>query len=200
MKHEFSSASQLLGKSVATIPFDEAVLRLLGVCPLALDYELDQVLNDMYKSSLTDSNDDSRNTKTSSSYYSKALNTYGVIESFIKETDINQTFLRIYLLQVLQNIPVANKSQKTMIASWICEIYIHEIACKIISDSFSDVSSKREDLKSSLKQSLLSYRNEDGKASVWEYFRTNIPSFRQAVTDMEMTLEEEFKEFLATNR
>ncbi len=36
--------------------------------------------------------------------------------------------LRIFLSEVLLNLPLAAKSQRTMVCTWLCEIFLHEIA------------------------------------------------------------------------
>ena len=39
----------------------------------------------------------------------------------------NLTSLRVYLQEKLRILPVGAKSQRTMIATWLCEVYLHLI-------------------------------------------------------------------------
>lgn len=43
-------------------------------------------------------------------------------------SEANLTSLRVYLQEKLRILPVGTKSQRTMIATWLCEVYLHLIA------------------------------------------------------------------------
>jgi len=46
------------------------------------------------------------------------------------------TELRLYLEEILRDLPLTSKSQRTMICTWLCELYIHEISMHTLSKSF----------------------------------------------------------------
>lgn len=41
--------------------------------------------------------------------------------------------LRSYLTEALRALPLSAKSQRTMLCTWLCEVYLHQISCASIS-------------------------------------------------------------------
>lgn len=211
LRRDIKQACKQLGTSTSIITFDEAVLRILGVSPLLLDAEIHEslALTQQHEKQLqTSRNENVHDTSHSAhkSYYGTQLvNMYGLIESILLETDINQTQLRVYLQEVLSHLPGTSKSQRTMVATWICEIFIHELTTKAMCDTIENIkTNKKIELKSNIKdvtEATSSYLLNEEKMSLWEYFLLHVPSFRESVMDLDgALLEDEFKEFLSNNR
>lgn len=41
--------------------------------------------------------------------------------------EVNLSPVRIYLLELLKLLPTTSKSQRTIVCTWLCEIYLHQI-------------------------------------------------------------------------
>jgi hypothetical protein len=65
------------------------------------------------------------------------------------------TPLRIYVSEVLKSLGTMMKAQKTMLATWLCEIYLHQI-CLI--EDLSDSVKKLDDLVVEFQKFLREYR------------------------------------------
>ena len=116
------NAVQQLG-STGFVTFDEAVLRILGVCPMLLDTEIQSLL-------ATQQQELAHSARRSGSVV--PVNLRGVMRSILSESDINQSHLRRYLLEVLQKLPGSAKAQRTMVATWVSEIFLHELSSQAL--------------------------------------------------------------------
>ena len=116
------NAVQQLG-STGFVTFDEAVLRILGVCPMLLDTEIQGLLASQQQELALSAR---RNGSVVS------VNLRGVMRSIFCESDINQSHLRRYLLEVLQKLPGSAKAQRTMVATWVSEIFLHELSSQAL--------------------------------------------------------------------
>ena len=116
------------------LSFEEAVLRLAGLVPLPVwDSGLHQSLTELSKPAAS---------STSLSALSSprtVLNMYGCIDNVLYTSDISSTHLRQYLILVLENLSTgptagqssaaaAHQSQRTMLATWIFELYLHDLS------------------------------------------------------------------------
>lgn len=53
----------------------------------------------------------------------------------------NLSAIKIYLLELLKVIPSSSKSQRTMICTWLCEIYLHQFSVSPSADVEEDIKS-----------------------------------------------------------
>ena len=127
-----------IGRSETAAPllsFEEAVLRLAGLVPLPIwDTDLHQSLIELSKPSTT-----SASSSASLSSPRTVLNMYGCMDNLLYSSDISSTHLRQYLILVLENLSTcpnagqpssaaAHQSQRTMLATWIFELYLHDLS------------------------------------------------------------------------
>ena len=63
--------------------------------------------------------------------------------------------LRVYLLELLRILPIGSKSQRTMVCTWLCDVFLHQIA----SASFSGSAGGNGDLLSQFKDFIRTYRS-----------------------------------------
>jgi hypothetical protein len=114
----YAQAARVLMK--AGFSFDEAILKLLGLS----GQQYAQMFGPIASSS--DSNAGNNN---SAGGAAQAL-----VQSLAKQSSsfVNSpalTSVRVFLLECLQVLSQASKSQRTMLATWLCEIYLHQITC-----------------------------------------------------------------------
>lgn len=72
------------------------------------------------------------NTNNASSSF---LSTLEDLRGLILSGGADLTPLRIYLAESLKTLPSTAKSQRTMLCTWLCEIYLHQISTAAISAS-----------------------------------------------------------------
>lgn len=109
---EFSMENNQLEKAAvffarSGMPFEDVVLRLL---------KTNRVSNDA--------------TKAISNVASNSISSILCIPLDNCGTDLNP--LRLFLTEVLRSLPSSSKSQRTMICTWISEIYLHQITAAAI--------------------------------------------------------------------
>jgi len=63
--------------------------------------------------------------------------------------------LRVYLVEQLRILPIGSKSQRTMVCTWLCDVFLHQIA----SASFSGSAGGNGDLLSQFKDFIRTYRS-----------------------------------------
>lgn len=60
----------------------------------------------------------------------KAMDT-SIDYSTLRMIDMNNVkdlnYLKVFLVETLQNLPLSSKSQRTMLCIWICEIMLHQL-------------------------------------------------------------------------
>lgn len=106
--------------AVASIPFDEVVLMLLSATKNPVN---------LNKKKQTKKNNNPPLPPPSGSNIFHIQPDVDISELDLYLTDeVTITALRIYLQEKLRMLTVTEKSQRTMIATWLCEIYIHMIA------------------------------------------------------------------------
>ena len=116
------------------LSFEEAVLRLTGLMPLPIwDTDLHQSLAELSKPYTT-----AASLSAPLSSPRTVLNMYGCIDNVLYCSDISSTNLRQYLILVLENLSTgptagqsaaaAHQSQRTMLATWIFELYLHDLS------------------------------------------------------------------------
>ena len=116
------------------LSFEEAVLRLAGLVPLPIwDTDLHQSLTELSQSYTTSAS------LSALSSPRTVLNMYGCLENVLYSSDISSTHIRQYLILVLENLSAgptaghssaaaAHQSQRTMLATWIFELYLHDLS------------------------------------------------------------------------
>lgn len=73
--------------------------------------------------------------------------------------DVNAaTPLRVYLLESLKTLPMSMKSQKTMLSTWLCEIYLHQLSVAENIDNSNLGAVQREELTGDFQRFLREFR------------------------------------------
>lgn len=106
--------------AVTSLPFDEVVLMLLSATqnPVNLNKK---------KQTKKNNNPPLPPSTGSNIFHIQPDVDISELDLYLSD-EVTITALRIYLQEKLRILHVSAKSQRTMIATWLCEIYIHMIA------------------------------------------------------------------------
>lgn len=147
--------------SKANLPFDEVVLRLLRatsasmVSPLADSMAHQSIEGDSISQALSRLVVPPIQTQSLSLSQSQGLSA-----------------LRVYLQEQLVTLPYHSKSQRTMLCTWLCEIFLHQITANVLAPGGSDMGA---DVSTSNNLSALIGQFKD-------FLRFNKSSLDQATT------------------
>ena len=195
------AASKVLAK--AGISFDEAALRLLGV-GVGVGVGVSNGTRDVTVRGHT-SNNNSNNSRNNNINGNKALSAAvslssssssvsagGLGGAFVNSPAL--TSLRVYLSETLGAQSPANKSQRTMLATWLCEIFLHQITCASLFPAATTTNSSNSNNSSSSSSSSVGV-NGNGSA----INRVGLTS-SGGVLQTEAELMAAFKQFLRSNK
>lgn len=155
------------------LAFDEVVLKLINC-------------SGSFNRSSTAAGDSDNNRKGGTSNSSvTAASTLEDLRGLVLTGGAELTPLRVYLAETLKTLPISAKSQRTMLCTWLCEIYLHQIAAAGISASPDPASTGP--VKGSNKLAAASSSGGGGGAAA-----VSGPS--------EAELTAQFKDFLRTNK
>ena len=129
------AASKVLAK--AGISFDEAALRLLGISNTTTNPSLNKDNSPNTPRNTHNNNNNNSDNRHSNNGFTKPASGIsaaaggggggGLGGAYVNGPAL--TALRVYLSETLASQNQSNKSQRTMLATWLCEIYLHQITC-----------------------------------------------------------------------
>lgn len=114
---------------------------------------------------------------------SGSLSTLEDLRGLILSGGADLTPLRIYLAESLKTLPNAAKSQRTMLCTWLCEIYLHQISAAAINATASASSA-----------SVVTSVKPQSKNAI------SAPAPTTAAPPTEAELTAQFKDFLRMNK
>ncbi len=116
------------------------------------------------------------------------LSTLEDLRGLILSGGAELTPLRIYLSEALKTLPSTAKSQRTMLCTWLCEIYLHQISAAAISASATAINAVPAAVTTSSSSKPPTKSGNFG------------PATPAAVPASEADLTAQFKDFLRMNK
>lgn len=168
--------------ALAGVPFDEVVILLLS-------------LGEEQQATAFNSNTNGKN--------SNGCNGSAQMVEYDFSNEQTMASLRQYLLEKLKAMPQSAKSQKTMIATWLCELFLHAISSASRLSSAASSSASVGSLVQSVKEFLRKNRGTLDSATTMHLLLSRGPSMRplllfysQIIGDYEKVVSHFIKEGL----
>lgn len=158
------------------LAFDEVVLKLIN-CSGSFNRS-----SSISATAAADSDTNRRGGTSTSSV--TAASTLEDLRGLVLTGGAELTPLRVYLSETLKTLPMGAKSQRTMLCTWLCEIFLHQIAAAGI--NAAPAPSSADPVKGSSKPATAT--SSSGGASA------------VSAGALEAELTAQFKDFLRTNK
>ncbi len=107
------------------------------------------------------------------------------LRGFILTGGAELTPLRVYLSEVLKTLPLGAKSQRTMLCTWLCEVFLHQISVPTIAPQPAPVPASQSSKGSSSSSA--------GRGNT-----ANVAALLTVPTEAELLSQ--FKDFLRANK